>query len=185
MSSVAAKDSIGTVNLLNVAGNSKLVIVGAVVSPVAGGGVQACVNTGCVVGVPVHPAGVVPVCVLVCCPFTHADHPEYVYPVHVAGGGVQACVNTGCVVGVPVHPAGVVPVCVLVCCPFTHADHPEYVYPVHAIEGVLDTTPGNEPARISAMFVKPSPSESLLSTATIIVLVSEFLVIPFAIKAEP
>ena len=126
-SSVAVKDSIGTVNLLNVAGNSKLVIVGAVVSPVVGGGVQDCVSTGCVVGVPVQFAGVLPVTVLVCCPFDpHVDHAEYVYPVQAAGGGVQDCVSTGCVVGVPVQFAGVLPVTVLVCCPFDpHVDHAE------------------------------------------------------------
>jgi hypothetical protein len=82
--------------------------------------------------------------------------------------------------------AGVLPVTVLVCWPFVpQADHPEYVYPVHAAGGVLDPTPGNVPARISAMFVKPSPSESLLSTATIIALASEFLVMPLPINAEP
>jgi len=100
---------------LNVTGNSKLVIVGAVVSPVAGGGVQACVSTGCVGGVPVQFAGMLPVTVLVCWLFTHVDHAEYVYPVHAAGGGVQACVSTGCVGGVPVQFAGMLPVTVLVC----------------------------------------------------------------------
>jgi hypothetical protein len=138
------------------------VTTGAVVSP-AGGGVQACVSTGCVVGVPVQFAGVLPVTVLVCWPFApQPDHAEYVYPVHATGGGVQACVSTGCVVGVPVQFAGVLPVTVLVCWPFApQPDHAEYVYPVHAAApGVLVALPGKVPELISARFEKPSLSES-------------------------
>jgi hypothetical protein len=99
-------------------------------------GVHDCVSTGEAEGVPVHPAGVLPITVLVCCPFEpHADQAEYVYPVHATGAGVHVCVNTGEAEGIPVHPAGVLPVTVLVCWPLAGqvaGDHAEYVYPVHA-----------------------------------------------------
>ena len=131
------------------------------------GGIQACVNTDGVEGVPVHPAGVLLRTVLVCWPLEpQADHAEYEYPVQATGAGVQACDSTAGVEGVPVHPAGVLLRTVLVCWPLEpQADHAEYEYPVQAtvVGGLLVALPGFVPALISTMLVAPSPSESCAS----------------------
>ena len=91
---------------------------------------HALANFGVAEGVPVHPAGVVPLTVLVCWPLAlQPDHAEYVYPVQAVGVGVgvHACFSTGVVEGVPVQPAGVFAVTVLVLWPLApQPDHAEY-----------------------------------------------------------
>ena len=67
-------------------------------------------------GVPVHPAGALPITVLVCWPFApHADHAEYVYPVACDDVGVHAwSVLPGSKVSLCIL-KGSLPVTVLVC----------------------------------------------------------------------